>query len=368
MQEAERLARTSGDEPRLARIFHRSAQLLWLQGQSRLADEYARRLLRSAEELNDLALLHAALRMLGRVGIARGTYDDAISYLLRYAKLDDSLHPPPDLPIIYGYLAVAYARVGSWQRAFETGRRGVELAELSNSSSALAVANMNLAFIYAERQHWAKCLEIAKRVDPFCEEIGLSPYCFMACSLAGRALAHLGDAAQGLEVIRQALAWARAANHQVFTYIVHLFFAEALLKAGQPHPALRHLEEIAPLLEQADDRWAKAFWLRLRAEIRTHLSPVDWGTIESDLIEATHLLRQIRARADLARTYLTLRRLYDRAGQLSWSVDCHFRATTIFDELKMIDELRAAQGYAAGERQGAVVIPNLILRGPHQAE
>jgi len=81
-----------------------------------------------------------------------------------------------------------------------------------------------------------------------------------------------------------------------------------------------------------------------------------------------HLLRQIRARPDLARTYMSLRRLYDRAGQIAWAVDCHFRATTIFDELSMEDELRFAQGQAAGERQGAVVIPNLPLRGPNVPE
>ena len=92
-----------------------------------------------------------------------------------------------------------------------------------------------------------------------------------------------------------------------------------------------------------------------------------WTQIESDLIESMHLLRQIRARPDLARTYLSLRRLYDRAGQIAWAVDCHFRATIIFDELELDNELRFAQGQAARERQGAVVIPNLPLKGPNVA-
>ena len=81
-----------------------------------------------------------------------------------------------------------------------------------------------------------------------------------------------------------------------------------------------------------------------------------------------NILRQVRARPDLARTYLSLRRLYDRAGQIAWAVDCHFRATTIFEELGMSLELRHAQGHAAGERKGAVVIPNLGLRGPIEKE
>jgi hypothetical protein len=90
-----------------------------------------------------------------------------------------------------------------------------------------------------------------------------------------------------------------------------------------------------------------------------------WQQIEADLIHARDILRQIRGRPDLARTYLTMRRLYDRAGQIAWAVDCHFRAITIFDELGMDEEKQAAQGQAAHERTGAVVIPDAPLRGPN---
>jgi hypothetical protein len=106
--------------------------------------------------------------------------------------------------------------------------------------------------------------------------------------------------------------------------------------------------------------------LRLLAEILSRQPAPDWAGIENHLIESMQVLRQIRARPELARTYLALRKLYDRAGQIAWAVDCHFRATTIFEELGMLEELRQAQGQAAGERHGAVVIPDMPLRGPNQ--
>ena len=97
----------------------------------------------------------------------------------------------------------------------------------------------------------------------------------------------------------------------------------------------------------------------------SRLNRPNWLQVEADLIEAMSLFRQIRARPDLARTYLSLRRLYDRAGQTAWAVDCHFRATTIFDELGMDEELRLTQGQAARDRRGAVVISDMPLRGPN---
>ncbi len=363
LQEAERLAQTARDEKRLGRIFRRSGQLLWLRNQSRLAEDYARRLLRNAEEQNDTALLHAALRMLGRVGIALGTYDDAIAYLLRYVKLDDSINPPPDLPAIYGYLAVAYARVGAWQRAFDAARRGVELAETAASASAIAMAKMNLAFVYAERRHWAGCLDTAVQVTSLAGTDAFSSYCFMAQSLQGRALAHLGQPDDGADIIREVLQQAEAANYRLFTHISHLFLVETLILANRPRMALHHLDKTDRIIAEADDRWAKATASRLRAEALSLLPNPDWTAVESHLIEASVILRQIRARPDLARVYLVLRRLYDRAGQSAWAIDCHFRATTIFDQLGMLDELQQAQGEAGGDRAENAVIPSAALRG-----
>ena len=363
LQEAERLAISVRDETRLGRIFRRSAQLLWLRNQSRLAEDYARRLLRNAEEQNNTPLLHAALRMLGRVGIALGTYDDAIAYLLRYVKLDDSINPPPDLPAIYGYLAVAYARVGAWQRAFDAARRGVELAENADSMSAVAMAKMNLAFVYAERHHWAGCLDTAMQVTSQNSPDGFSSYCFMAKSLHGRALAQLGQPDAGADIIAEVLAQAKAANYRLFTHISHLFLAETFILANQPRRALHQLAQTDPIIAEADDRWAKATAARLRAEALSLLPNPDWTAVEARLIEASVILRQIRARPDLARVYLILRRLYDRAGQSAWAIDCHFRATTIFDELGMLDELQLAQGDAGGDRSDSTTIPSTALRG-----
>jgi DNA-binding SARP family transcriptional activator len=144
LQETERMAETSGDMKRLARIFHRSAQVFWLRGQAATAGDYTRRTLRHAEEFDDPELRFAALRMMGRVGIVLSSYDDAIAYLLRYIDLAEHGTLPADLPAIYGYLGVAYARVGSWQRAIDAAQKGLEMAGAQLSGEMHVVARMQL--------------------------------------------------------------------------------------------------------------------------------------------------------------------------------------------------------------------------------
>jgi hypothetical protein len=166
-------------------------------------------------------------------------------------------------------------------------------------------------------------------------------------------------------MIQLATEWAERAKHRVFHYLPRLFLAESLLIAGQIKRAQSENERALQEARQAGNRWAAGIALKLAAEIGTRFASPDWPQVETNLIHAMNLFRQIRARPDLARTYLSLRRLYDRAGQTAWAVDCHFRATTIFDELGMDEELRLAQGQAAGERKGAVVIHDMPLRGPN---
>lgn len=392
LAETEHLAIAIGDEVRLGALFHRSAQIYWLRGQAELAGDYARRLLRSAEESGDAGLLRAALRMLGRVSIALSAFDDAIAYLLRYINLETVFSPPADLPIVLGYLGVAYARVGSWARALEAAQQGVALAQqaahgaggtVGGAAQALAFTRMQLAFVYADYHDWRSCLDLVQSApDPLSAaagtaadgfwqvgaretDQGLTPLGFMLLGLRGLALAHLGEPQAGVLTIRPALEWAGQSDYRVFHYLPRLFLAEALLLAHQPHEAQREAQAAVEEARLAGNRWAAGAGLRLLAESQARLPAPPWTAVEAHLIESMQILRQVRARPDLARTYLALRRLYDRAGQIAWAVDCHFRATSIFEELAMAEELRLAQGQAAHERRGAVVIPGLALKGPN---
>jgi DNA-binding SARP family transcriptional activator len=375
LYETEQLAIVSKDEKRLGHIFRRSAQFFWLRGQTSTASDYAHRTLRVAEEQSNYQLLYAALRMLGRVSIALAAFDDAIAYLVRYTNLyekqaetNPQARLPEDLPIIFGYLGVAYSRVGAWDQAFQSAKRGLDLAERASGGGIDArtiFARMQLAMVHAGAHKWDECLNILAPIPTptYFEEF--TPPLYMVLSLQGYAQAKIGRTAEGIRSIQNAVDWAERVGHRVFHYLPRLFLAESLFLGENINQAKVETEHALSEARRCGNRWAIGTGLKLQADIHARTPFPTWTLVESDLIESMHLLRQIRARTDLARTYISLRRLYDRAGQIAWAVDCHFRAITIYDELGMEEELRHAQGQAAGERQGAIVIPNLPLRGPN---
>ncbi len=379
LRQTEGLAHQAGDEARQGRVFRRMAQMLWLLGEVGPAGDYARRALRVGEELQDTALLRASLRMLGRVGIAQSAFDDAIAYLVRYVNMAETESlPPPDLPIVLGYLGVAYARVGSWQRGHDAARRGVAMAEhfsplesgiFGSGQNVHAFALMQYAFVHAEYHDWEACLRLLEATpDPLEQKGELTPLGFMLLGLRGHALAQSGQPAEGVRRLIPAVQWAQRTKYRVFAYLPMMFLAHALLLDGQLGAARSQAEYALEVTRRAGNRWAASVSARLLAEILSRQAHPDWMQVEALLIEAMEMLREVRARPELARTYLALRRLYDRAGQMAWAVDCHFRATTIFEELGMHEELHAAQGQPGGERTGAVVILDMPLRGPNPPE
>ncbi|MCF6277656.1 MAG: hypothetical protein L3J16_02760, partial [Anaerolineales bacterium] len=365
--QAERLAAQINDGERLGKVFRRAAQIFWLRGNPKAAGDYAHRTLRVAEERQDIGLLRAALRMLGRVSITLAAFDDAIAYLLRYVNLEtsDDLEYHPNLMVVYGYLGVAYARVGSWQRALEAAERGVELSREQGANSTIAFAMAPLAYVYAARYQWEACAKTLEQTPAPTVEQEFTPLFFVLTGLRGYVYANLGEARKGVEIIRTSLKWVEENNYRVFHYLPRIFLAESLLLAGEIVEAKREAERALDIVRDSGNRWAMGVLLRTLAEASSRVAQPDWLKVEDALAESMRILRQIRARPDLARTYLALRRLYDRAGQTAWAVDCHFRATSIFEELGMAEELRLAQGQAAGERRGAVVILDMGLRGPN---
>ncbi len=360
-------AHNLGDPLRLGHIYRRLAQFHWLQGEPEAAGEHARRALRAAEETGHRGLELAALRMLGRVSIALAAFDDAIAFLNRHQRLYQHASPE-DQAVGLGYLGVAYARVGAWENAVQAARQAVDQAERDAAHDLpgphAVFTRVQLAMVYADRHHWKRCRDTLAPIPLPEDRDDWTPALYMAASLRGLAQAHLGAPQEGSRLLETALAWAEARRYRVFHYLPLLFLAQARLLGGELLPARQAAQRALDESRAANNRWAAALAETLLAEIEQRRPSPNWPRVEDRLLRAVQLLREVRARPDLARTYLTLRRLYDRAGRVAWAVDCHFRAVTIFEELDMRDELHAAQG-RPGSRRGGAVLSDLPLQGPN---
>lgn len=362
LEETRRLAERLGDPARLAQVLLRLAQTFWHRGNPQAAQDHARAALRWAQTAEDKNTHAAALRMLGRTAIVLSAFDDAVMVLRRHLEEVDG--DDPRQVVVWSYLGVAWARLGHWSHAFEAAQRAVTLAEMQPSTSNQALAYMHHAFVHAERRQWAQAEALARQALERIGDLPFTPVYFMARAVGAYARGMLGDKEEAVATLHQVLQRARSENYRVLTYLPHYFLAQIHYHHQTYREALQAVRQAHTLAQQAGDRWAVAVTLRLEADTLSAMPHPDWPAIEARLVRSVTILRQVRARPDLARTYLSLRRLYDRAARVAWAVDCHFRAVTLFEELGMIEELRAAQGQArrsSRPSQSALTAP---LTGP----
>ena len=361
LEETLRLAERLGDPKRLAQVRIRLSQVFWHRGVPRAAQDHARVALRWAQTGNDPEMYAAALRMLGRTAITLSAFNHAVQLLRRHlSEIDPG---DPRQAVAWSYLAVAWSRLGNWERAFEAAQRAVQIAEMQKRPTSMALASMHLSFVQAERYLWAAAQENARQGLEYTHGLGFSPVTFMLQALRAYTSGMLGDE-QAPRVLQDLLSEARQENYRVLVHLVHYFLAHVYLHQKQYTQALQQARLTVRMASEYGDRWAEAVATRLEADALSALPHPDWVTIEKRLVHSVTLLRRIGARPELARSYVSLRRLYDRAARMAWAVDCHFRAVTIFEELGMIEELRAAQGQSGrkvGPAREAISAP---LTGP----
>ncbi|WP_376788492.1 BTAD domain-containing putative transcriptional regulator [Thermoflexus sp.] len=362
LEETRELAERLGDPARLARVFFRLAQAFWHQGNPRAAQDQARSALHWAELAQEARVHAAALRMLGRTGIVLSAFDDAIMALRRH--LDEVPSDDPSQVSVWSYLAVAWARVGHWSQAFAAAERAVALAEQQPSPMNQALAYLHHGFVWLERLQWGQAERLSRQALERVASEPFTPVYFMAKAVHAYAQGMLGRGTEAINALQEVLQRAAEERYRVLIHLPYYFLAHVYFHHAAYTDALATVRRAMELAGQAGDRWAMAVALRLEAEILSALPHPDWRGIEERLVRSVDILRQVRARPDLARAYLSLRRLYDRAARMAWAVDCHFRAISLFEEMGMLEELRAAQGQARRPPRPAPSALTAPLAGP----
>jgi tetratricopeptide (TPR) repeat protein len=212
-------------------------------------------------------------------------------------------------------LPIGVASRAAWQRgrvdvARERMSRAMKLAEKSQDPYAIA-----MALHFEGNLHW--CLKAPRRVEAIAhrllslsEEHGLAYASDLARVLLGWAKSELGHAAEGVELINQALAgFAETGAKVAITYFLTML-AQAQARAGDAESALRTVEEA--LAANPQELIWRAHTLTCRGELRLKLGQP--AMAEADFRDAIELSRSLEHKAWQLRAATSFARLLMRRG------------------------------------------------------
>jgi tetratricopeptide (TPR) repeat protein len=248
-------------------------QFHFVRAEHRLALSLAERIEKIGETRNEVATQLLGCRTQGASRCFLGEFVATRALLERGIGLSDPAHRAigagqSDDPYaaMLGYLALTLAYLGYIDQA--RLRLDEALADAGRLKHASTLATVLL------RANWMESLTCAPELQRRAEELlalstehGLPLFIAWAMAFRGRSLTSLGQAQEGLTLLKQGLAALRATGAVHTTPLLLMWLAEAYATLGQPVEGLNCLAEAARIIESTEERVQEVELHRLRGDL-----------------------------------------------------------------------------------------------------
>jgi class 3 adenylate cyclase/tetratricopeptide (TPR) repeat protein len=342
LQEADRLARSSGDSRRAGWASVYMSHYCWISGQPTDARIFAERAQVIAEAANDIPQQVAANIYLGTVCHAISDYQRAdqlfrINLQLLQGDMTRERFRLPAFPAVLSqsYLAYALAERGAFDEGIAHGRESVGTAERLNHPFTLVVAYYYLAYLYSIRGDCDPALHLLERALDIAQEWNLNIWLPLISGPLGYTLALSGRVSDGVLTLRRGAK--DSENMAIGLHQSRLLaqLGEALLLASRLEEARASGSQALALARQRGERGYEGYALRLLGDVASLAEPVDAATAETRYWDALTLARELDMRPLVAHCHLGLGKLYRRTSKRPEAQEHLTTATTMYREMDM---------------------------------
>jgi predicted ATPase len=180
-------------------------------------------------------------------------------------------------------------------------------------SLAHALSGAVMSHQFCRQVHTAQ--ERAEALIRLAPDQGFPHWRAMGCIFGGWALAHQGQAKEGIEQIHQGLKAFRATGAEIFRPYYLALLAEAHGVMGQPEEGLTVLAEALTLMDTTGEHWYEPELYRLKGALLLQQSSDNQVEAENCFHHALDVSRNQQARSFELRTATSLARLWQQQGK-----------------------------------------------------
>ncbi len=253
LREAEGLARTLGDQHRLARIATFMVVQCLDTGDYNEAVRFGQEALTIARSLGDRPIEVVATSYLGIAHTARGEYSDAATFLARQVALEGDLRYERfgtagiQSVLSRADFADALSQLGRFDEAIGHAEAAVRIAEEAGHSYTLYRGLFDLGHVHLRRGDLPRATRVLERCHDLCRtwQFGLATPVVAATLGAAYALAGRADAA--LPLVAGAVEEFRRRQIHIWPAVILLCAGTTYLSAGRIDEAASHTREALAL-------------------------------------------------------------------------------------------------------------------------
>ncbi len=343
LAQAHALAKTMGDEPRLAQILYWQGRLAYVRGDMQTAIPYAEQSLALADSLADETLSASPVNLLGRIYTMQWECARGSQLLVRSTAQMQRLGNRAEEATAAGFAGVAFGFLGVFASALPYAHRGVEIARDLHDPFAEAAALHYRNMVYDQQGAWGQALrdwDTARRVA---EGVGDRFRVYMVNLWSGWAATKAGNPATGRGLLEQALAFADQVGTTFQVALGKAFLAACQVALGELTTVPALCQEALRLGEQRADRFTQAVAYRALAgalAVGTGVNPLQ---AEQAMDDAKRLFKELGFRPELARSLVCHARLLQQWGQQETATRHLSEAIGMFREMGMAWDLDRAE-------------------------
>jgi class 3 adenylate cyclase/tetratricopeptide (TPR) repeat protein len=341
LKEAENLAQTLGDEPRIGRVLNFLCSYAGLAGDPDAAVSYGRQALALPIVSADPSIGAVAHYYLGAAYNKMGKYRDAIDVLerglqgirseLRHERFGTTLVISV---VCRAHLVQCLAATGEFDQGIRYGEEGIQIANEVEHSVSRIYANCSLGVLCLLRGECEQAIQLLDLSMKICQSAGVAVYIPFVASRLGAAYATAGRIADALPYLQQGVGNSVSVGRVAFLSLSMVWLSEGYFLSGQTKEAedvAKHALELAQLhKERGHEAWA----LKVLGDIAAHTDP---GSDESEVFyqRALTLARELGMRPLEAHCNFGLGKLYLRAAPSKAAPRELSKAAALYSDMDM---------------------------------
>jgi len=280
-------------------------------------------LLTLAQQAHDSAMLLEAHRALGATLFYRGAGASALTHLAQgmafYApqqhRASTFLYGDDAGVVCHSIAAWTLWSLGYPDQGLARGHEALLLAQQRAHPLSLGFALCWAAVVHQYRREVQAAQEHAEAAINLATQQGFPLFGAMGSFLCGWALAHQGQAQEGIEQLRQGLMALHVSGIEIARLYFLALLAEAYGTSGQPAAGLAVLAEALTRVDPTRDRWYEPELYRLKGVLLLQRSAGNHAEAQTCFHSALDVARAQQAKSLELRTAVSLSRLWQHQGQ-----------------------------------------------------
>jgi class 3 adenylate cyclase/predicted ATPase len=332
----------------------------------RTAHALSEQLLDVAQQAQDTAMLGAAHAALGatlyHLGAVASAYRHSAQGIAPYHpqqhRASASLYGQDTGVLCYGYTARELWYLGSPDQGLAQNAEAVTLAQQIAHPFSLGSALRFAAMFHQFRREVRVAQERAEAAITLATAQDFPNWIAFGAVLHSWALAHQGQAQEGIEQMYQGLTAWRATGAEILRPYFLALLAEAHSIIGQPEAGLTVLTEALTLVDTTDERWYAPELYRLKGALLLQQNSANQAEAETCFQQAIAIAQNQQAKSFELRTATSLSKLWQQQGKrqeaysllapvYNWFTE-GFDTADLQDAKAVLDALQAPRSASAG--------------------